>query len=136
MDLQITGTVNSVRVVKSGTSFKGGKTTPWTIYEVIIEGQKFQTFDSTYQTMIGQNGTFDYTVTSRQGNNGQTYQNNTLKSLAKKAGGNSALGQEMNAKLDRIISMLQAMGTAQASTMSDEPVGQPTDEINVDDIPF
>ena len=100
--MQIQGQIQSVTPKRSGVSTKNGRNVNWTIYEVTINGQKFDTFDNTYLTMIGQNGTFDYDVVTKV-NNGRTFTNNRLSSVNKKP----AAGAEAMAKLDQILSNQQ-----------------------------
>jgi len=120
---------------KSGTSVKNGRNIPWTIYEVNINGQIFSTFDSTYQNLIGQSGTFDY-QTSTRSVNGKNYTNNTLANLNKKPSSSELVDAiRANAeKLDKILSILEQR---LPDMDSDPDMNVPTEgEINVDDIPF
>lgn len=130
--LQIIGQVQSVNAKRSGSS--NGKN--WTIYEVMINGQKFDTFDNEYLTKIGQSGTFEYETISKV-SNGRTYQNNRLASLTKKAAAGSGAGMAkldlILSKQDEILGLLHSMGQ-NVPVGEDQGVG--IEDINVEDIPF
>lgn len=134
--LQITGQVQSVNPKRSGVSTKNGRNVNWTIYEVMINGQKFDTFDNEYLTKIGQTGTFEYEVITKV-NNGRTYQNNRLASITKRpaAGGEGMAKLDLIlAKQDEILGLLHSMG--HTAPIGDEPGVPVTEDINVEDIPF
>lgn len=76
---QVTGIVFSVTVRKSGMT--NGRN--WTIYEVIIAGESYSTFDATYKEMIGKQGTFNYIEKQNTGSDGRVYTNKTLQVLPK-----------------------------------------------------
>ena len=71
----IVGKIDSVISKKTGVSATGR---PWEIFEVLINGQKFSTFTNTFQTLVGQTGTWQYTEKQSEGRDGQVYINKTL----------------------------------------------------------
>ena len=128
--MQIQGQINSVKQLRSGSSNINGKTVPWTLYEVIINGQPFKTFEGAFANMVGQSGNYEYETKSRE-SNGKTYTDNMLSNLNKKPSLGPAL-KEINDKLDRI---LKAVENPFPEASND--VQPPQDEdINVEDIPF
>ena len=105
---------------------------------------KFKTFDGKFTGMIGQNGTFEYEQTQRI-YNGNQYTDNTLitpkqptyqQSMPMQPAQPNPAIVEINGKLDTIISMLQALGTATAGNMPDVPMDNSTEELDVSQIPF
>lgn len=147
--MQIQGQIQSVKVVKNGNT--NGRN--WSIYEVMINGQKFKTFDGMFAGMIGQSGVYEYETTSRV-SNGRTFTDNNLITPKPAAPAyqqpayppqqpvyaqpqptapakpNPAI-VEINQKLDLIISMLRN----EASMPMDAPAPV-EDEIDVSKIPF
>ncbi len=79
----IIGKVESANVVKTGTTEKDGKSINWSRLEVIINGQKFTTFDKEFLAMIGIEGSFDFKIEDRISPRGTSYQSRTLFPLPK-----------------------------------------------------
>ena len=80
----ITGTISACAIKKTGTSDKGRA---WTIFDVVINGEHFSTFDTKYQENIGKEGTFEYEEVQK----GQ-YLNKTLQSYPEIGGSKGAGG--------------------------------------------
>jgi len=129
---RVTGKIESVNSIKTGESSKNGRTFNWTLFEVVISGQKYRTFDQGYQQLIGQTKEWQFKKESRQGRNGQWYENRTLLNLSKP----SAVGviqeefKEVHEKLDKIMSLLET------DQRTDIPTDSPEDyEPEPEDIP-
>lgn len=101
----IVGKIESVNVVKSGTT--NGRN--WTIYEVIVNGEKFRTFDSQFQNLIGQTKELKYEVRETTTTNGRVFVNKTLINLpkAKTIDASEVKFNTLNDKLDKIIGILE-----------------------------
>lgn len=78
----ITGKIESFKIIKSGEAQKEGRTIPWTLSEVIINGMSFRTFDKKYESKISQEGEWKYKEETREGPAG-TYVSRTLIPLPK-----------------------------------------------------
>ncbi len=76
----IIGKIESAIVKQTGTTDKGQK---WSRLEVVINGQKFSTFDTEFLAMIGIEGTFDFKIEDRVSPRGTPYQSRTLFNLPK-----------------------------------------------------
>ena len=57
MTKSINGSIESANQVRSGVTSKGR---PWIMYQVVINGEKFTTFDAAYLSNIGKLGTWEY----------------------------------------------------------------------------
>lgn len=73
---KVSGIIFSVTVKKSGIT--NGRN--WTIYEVIIGGESYSTFDAGYKESIGKQGTYEY-VEKQNTSNGRVFTNKTLQAL-------------------------------------------------------
>lgn len=134
--MQIQGRIDSVIAKRSGSSFKNGRNIPWTIYEVTINGQKFDTFDNTYQSMVGQQGSFDYEQSNRV-NNGRTYTTNRLANIQKKESQGSVLAEKLNQILtnqEEMLGLLRSLG--QEVPLPEDTISESDQEIDVSKIPF
>ena len=76
---QVTGVIFTVVVKKSGTT--NGRN--WMIYEVVIGGEPYSTFDAGYKELIGQQGTFNYTEKQNTSGDGRVFTNKTLQAVSK-----------------------------------------------------
>ncbi len=74
---QIIGTIKSVNQIREGE--KDGR--KWQMFEVIINDQKFTTFDWQYKQKVGQEGTWTYEESERQGRDGKIFINKRLDNL-------------------------------------------------------
>ena len=68
----INGSIESANQVRSGVTSKGR---PWIMYQVVINGENFTTFDAAYLPNIGKIGTWEYE--EKPSANGQ-FMNRTL----------------------------------------------------------
>lgn len=76
MKKQIAGIIQSVNLLREGET-NGRK---WQMFEVMINDQKFITFDWGYKNKLNQSGTFTYEETARE-KDGKTYVSKTLENL-------------------------------------------------------
>lgn len=76
----IIGRIESAAVKQTGTTDKGQK---WSRLEVVINGQKFSSFDTDFLAMIGIEGTFDFKIEDRVSPKGTPYVSKTLFNLPK-----------------------------------------------------
>ncbi len=113
----VTGEISSVKQIKTGQSQRtDGSMFDWILFEVVINGQTYRTFETAFQNMIGKSGEWKFKTERRQGRNGQWYESKTLLNFPKEREGATNRVEE---KLDKIIEMLE--GKKQDSPEDYEP---------------
>ena len=126
---KIKGTIESVKLIKTGQAEKEGRIFEWKLYEVMISGKIFRTFDPGYLKLMNQTGEWSYKKEMRQGRNG-VYESRTLDNLPKPKTGSVELIQILE-NTKKILKILESKsGVDEAEGLEEE------EEINVEDIPF
>jgi hypothetical protein len=129
------GKIDSVDVMKSGVGARGA----WIIFKVMVDGQRFTTFDASLQTKVGQIIDFEYTSEIRQGKNG-SYESKTISAPSQNAiqGANfpsqpaprpaqgAVNGGLVVQRLDVIIALLKTMAHEQGERdfLTNEPIAE------------
>ena len=104
----VVGKIDSVSVIRSGTTQKEGRNISWTLFEVIINGQKYGAFDAQYQNLTGKTGEWKYKTEMRQGRDGRTFENKTLLNVPKLSTADILPElKEINRKLDILLGTKQ-----------------------------
>lgn len=129
---KVVGIIESVNPIKSGQgTSKDGRSFPWTLYEVMINGQKYSTFDSGYQKLIGQTKELEYEIRTNEGRNGVTYENRSLVTKVTQGGGQQSQAlNEINRKLDRVLAILEKDEGPRDGDIPEEP-NSSDDEIPI-----
>ncbi len=91
----IKGIITYVKVLKEGKSTQNGKSTPWTLYQVLIgEGdEEFVTFDAKYVDKLGTDGEWQYQEETRI-SKGKEYFSKRLVSLPYPGSGKETENEE------------------------------------------
>lgn len=148
IDGTIAGQVSAAKELRSGI---GKNNKPWTLFEVILDGQKYTTFDRQFIGEVGKPARdYGYQINNWTDKSGNAHSDKVLVELqrtqAVPAGTMTSAtplpqGQVMEklfTKLDRMEKMIEKIG-GMVSTLAPEdetpPLASP-DEINPEEIPF
>lgn len=135
----ITGAIESASILRTGISPKNNR--PWTMFSVIINGEKFSTFDSNYQKNIGKSGTWEYE--EKPSADGQ-YINRTLSRYPEIKGSEGLLDDKMiralglirgeiaglRKELQEVKELINAISVEATEDTIEESVNMPNSGIN------